>query len=147
MIIGFTGTRIGMTHSQYTEVSRQFLEFQPDILLNGGAVGADEQVICWLVSNRTLMKPKMKVEVYPASDPRERYWDRYLNQGLIETIWPVLKPLERNRVIAERCDRLIAAPDSYHEELRSGTWATIRYAKKAEKPVTIVLPNGEFCNV
>ena len=32
-----------------------------------------------------------------------------------------------------------------HEELRSGTWMTIRYAKKIGKKLVIIWPNGEPC--
>jgi predicted Rossmann fold nucleotide-binding protein DprA/Smf involved in DNA uptake len=144
VIIGFTGTRIGMTGPQYLEVTKQLMELQPDTLINGGAVGADEQVICWVVANRYALKiaSGMIVEIYPASVSRERYWNRYLHQRLIETIWRVQEPLTRNRIIAERCTKLIAAPSSYQEQIRSGTWATIRYAKKAEKPVTVIFPDG-----
>jgi hypothetical protein len=39
---------------------------------------------------------------------------------------------------------VIAAPMSSAEILRSGTWATIRYARKAGKPVLIIWPNGEL---
>jgi predicted Rossmann fold nucleotide-binding protein DprA/Smf involved in DNA uptake len=146
VIIGFTGTRSGMTDPQYVEVTKQLMKLHPDTLLNGGAVGADEQLICWIVANRTTLDTasSVKVEIYPASVSRERYWNRYLHQRLIETIWRVQEPLTRNRAIAEQCDRLIAAPASYREELRSGTWATVRYAKKAEKPVTVIFPDGSF---
>jgi hypothetical protein len=33
---------------------------------------------------------------------------------------------------------LIATPESLTEELRSGTWATIRYARKIKKPCLIL---------
>jgi hypothetical protein len=29
------------------------------------------------------------------------------------------------------------------ERLRSGTWATVRYARKLRKPITILWANGE----
>jgi len=47
--------------------------------------------------------------------------------------------LARNRVIVSRVDVLIAAPLQDEEITRSGTWATIRYARAAGKPV-IQLP-------
>jgi predicted Rossmann fold nucleotide-binding protein DprA/Smf involved in DNA uptake len=43
--------------------------------------------------------------------------------------------LERNHLIVAACDVLNAAPLQDEEILRSGTWATIRYARKAGKTV------------
>jgi hypothetical protein len=49
--------------------------------------------------------------------------------------------LERNRVIVASCTVLIACPAG-PERLRSGTWATVRYAREAGKPIIMVWPNG-----
>lgn len=45
-------------------------------------------------------------------------------------------------MIAETCDRLLAFPNESWEANRSGTWTTVRYARAAGKPVTLVLPDG-----
>jgi predicted Rossmann fold nucleotide-binding protein DprA/Smf involved in DNA uptake len=37
---------------------------------------------------------------------------------------------------------MIATPHSYVEIGRSGTWATVRYARKAGKPIYLILPDG-----
>jgi hypothetical protein len=50
--------------------------------------------------------------------------------------------LERNRDIVDHCDLMIAAPDGLEEQLRSGTWATTRYAKKTHTNTIIIYPNG-----
>ena len=52
--------------------------------------------------------------------------------------------LERNRDIVDACDILIACPRTLKEELRSGTWATVRYARKVGKPVAILWNNGKY---
>ncbi len=51
--------------------------------------------------------------------------------------------LARNRDIVNAADVLIAGPGGMEEIMRSGTWATVRYARKKQKPVIIVYPNGE----
>jgi len=51
-------------------------------------------------------------------------------------------PLVRNRDIVDATDMLIAAPATRKEVLRSGTWATIRYAKKMKKWIYIIYPSG-----
>ena len=50
--------------------------------------------------------------------------------------------LIRNRGIVDSTDRLLATPNEDYERLRSGTWSTIRYAKKCGKLVTIIFPDG-----
>jgi len=51
-------------------------------------------------------------------------------------------PLVRNRDIVDECDLLVACPGSDHEELRSGTWACIRYARKVKRKTIIIWPDG-----
>jgi predicted Rossmann fold nucleotide-binding protein DprA/Smf involved in DNA uptake len=51
--------------------------------------------------------------------------------------------LVRNRDIVDVCNLLLATPGGTVEQLRSGTWATIRYARRIGRPVWIVFPNGE----
>lgn len=50
--------------------------------------------------------------------------------------------LKRNQVIVRESERLMAAPRTYIEEQRSGTWATIRYARKLKRPIQIIWPDG-----
>lgn len=52
--------------------------------------------------------------------------------------------LERNRDIVNDTFGLIACPKSFMEELRSGTWATVRYARKIKRPIMIIRPDGSF---
>lgn len=55
--------------------------------------------------------------------------------------------LDRNRAIVDKCDWLVATPAEMFEQQRSGTWATIRYARKVGRNHVIVWPNGkvEWC--
>ena len=48
--------------------------------------------------------------------------------------------LMRNHDIVDESNLLIAAPKHLIEEIRSGTWATIRYAKKKHIPTIILNP-------
>lgn len=48
--------------------------------------------------------------------------------------------LARNKDIVNQSDILIAAPNTLVEEWRSGTWSTVRYARKMGKPVIILDP-------
>lgn len=56
----------------------------------------------------------------------------------------VLEPkpyLVRNKDIVNASEGMLAAPRG-PEELRSGTWSTIRYARKCRKKVLIMWPDG-----
>jgi hypothetical protein len=49
--------------------------------------------------------------------------------------------LERNHHIVDETDMLIATPRG-PELLRSGTWATVRYARQQGKVIVIIEPGG-----
>jgi hypothetical protein len=52
--------------------------------------------------------------------------------------------LVRNKNIVNNTDMLIACPGEDAEQLRSGTWSTVRYARKLGRPIKIVLPDGSI---
>jgi hypothetical protein len=54
------------------------------------------------------------------------------------SVLPVKPPFERNEDIADMCDILIAAPKAATEVLRSGTWATIRHARRIGRQVVLL---------
>lgn len=47
----------------------------------------------------------------------------------------------RNRAICRKSELLIATPDG-PERLRSGTWTTVRFARKLDMPIVILMPDG-----
>jgi hypothetical protein len=55
-------------------------------------------------------------------------------KGLVE------QGIERNTEIVDDSDHLFAAPKEQFEQLRSGTWATVRRARKKGIPYEILLP-------
>lgn len=50
--------------------------------------------------------------------------------------------IDRNHDIVDSSRMLIAVPGTMHEVLRSGTWATVRYARKLERPIYFAYPDG-----
>ncbi|NIN68884.1 MAG: hypothetical protein GTO63_30195 [Anaerolineae bacterium] len=137
-VIGFTGTRKGMTPEQEKEVD-YFLRVlgPPNSVWHGGAIGADEQfhelVLCrWPAGVHICVLP---VE---HKDRSER-----IEPGPWVHIFPPVKnPLERNRTIARACLHLICTPKDASEVLRSGTWATVRYARRVMRTHTLIYPDG-----
>jgi hypothetical protein len=66
----------------------------------------------------------------------------YCYRQRCDEIRPELPPLKRNHNIVNAVDVLLVGPKG-PEELRSGTWACCRYARKKGKPVVIFWPNGD----
>jgi hypothetical protein len=83
------------------------------------------------------------IVIRPGDKRQHRYWrDRQIDNGE-SFILRMPKPyLERNDLIAMDCGRLLACPYELEEQLRSGTWATIRYARRYQRPITIIFPDG-----
>jgi hypothetical protein len=58
-----------------------------------------------------------------------------------DVIHEPMKNLERDDVVAAQ-DVLIALPRTKGEILRSGTWATVRYAARRQRPIYVIRPDG-----
>jgi hypothetical protein len=52
--------------------------------------------------------------------------------------------LTRDQDIVRDTDVLIAIPAEGVEQHRSGTWATVRFARKLGRDIWIVLPDGQI---
>ena len=132
MKLGFTGTQDGMTDMQAQFVFNTTMDLAPVEAHHGCCVGADFEwgmalgytVGCLVHGHPPLNKSKMaECECDVWHEPKEY--------------------LERNRDIVDATDALIAAPKG-PEEQRSGTWSTVRYARKLRRPIVIVWPSGEM---
>ncbi len=55
-----------------------------------------------------------------------------------DEIMPSLPFLDRNKVIVDMSDVMLIVPFTNEEILRSGTWATYRYAQKMKVPLRMV---------
>jgi hypothetical protein len=127
MKLGFTGTQFGMSPQQARDFND--LLHNPDICpvdeLNefhhGDCMGADADafLIVQRLGWRTIAHPCDIVQ------------KRAFTQS--DVTMPVRRPLERNRIIVDTVDVLVAAPLSIEEVLRSGTWSTVRYARFQKK--------------
>ena len=131
--IGFTGTRSGMTEEQLVKMTLIFMEWiakGPTTLHHGDCVGADQQ------AHHMARIKGLTIIIHPPSDNRRRAFC----DGDAET---EPKPyLVRNQDIVDECSFLIAAPKSAPEEQRSGTWATVRYARKTGRDGIILWSDG-----
>jgi len=130
MIVGFTGTRKGMTQMQQDQLALALSCFYNPAGANelhvGGAAGADDEA--WVAAEAA----GYDVHVHPC--PGVVRDD--LQDG---AVWhETFPPLERNRHIVAASDILVAAARTNTEEQRSGTWATVRYARDKGIPIVML---------
>jgi hypothetical protein len=132
MVIGFTGTRQGMTPAQRHTLLRVFQRFGISVLHHGGAPGADEQ------AHEIAQSLDAQIIEHPSTHKQRGVCP--LQPG--DYRLTAFAPLVRNKYIVNDCARLVATPAQEHPILRSGTWATVRYAMRAKRRAWIVVPDG-----
>lgn len=129
--VGFTGTQVGMTGEQAASVNNLLGMWVPGEFHHGGCVGSDVQAaeLARVWGYKTVRHP---------GDTPSKQDAKFLD----DDSRMVLPNLARNHVIVDEVELMIAAPRQDQEVQRSGTWATIRYARKAARPLYIVFPDG-----
>lgn len=136
MEIGFTGTRKGMTGAQENRLAEMLLTFvNVTGFRHGVCVGADANAVRIVIG----LNLYSSVVAYPSNIPSMTDIDALDASDVVHDPEP---PLQRNKSIVNASNVLIATPGTMEEELRSGTWATVRYARKLGTPVRIIWPNG-----
>jgi hypothetical protein len=134
--IGFTGTRNGMTSEQRTVVEKILRRLEPEWVVHGDCIGADGNFHDIAIRLRSYSDDKYRIRLRPC-DLSARAW---CEGG--DDVTPVKKPLVRNGDIVADADLQIGTPSTHKEVMRSGTWATIRRARKSGTPLVIVWPDG-----
>ena len=131
--VGFTGTQQGMTLVQQSKLI-DYLEQLHDRtpmqieLHHGDCVGSDYEMhhIGKMFGYSIVVHP-------PKNDSKRAYCEGDMTHVCKDY-------LDRNKDIVDSCELLIATPKSNSEEYRSGTWSTVRYARKKNKAVVIIYP-------
>jgi len=145
MKVGFTGCRKGMTKDQEAIFSKLIIDLQAiDEFHHGDCIGSDIQAHEILVQLRENSAVGCKsIIIHPPNNSKFR---ADCSAGPEDKILEEVEYLQRNHDIVEAAKILIATPDGYEEELRSGTWATIRFAKKCSKMILVIYPDGSSVN-
>lgn len=135
--VGFTGTSKGMTLAQHLSVDflfySAFRQFGAE-LHHGDCVGADEQahkIVRWY-------SEPIKIHGHPPDLVAKRA------KCSFDTVDEPKPYLVRNHAIVAATLCLIAAPAQPQEVLRSGTWATVRHARKLNRWIAIAFPDGSI---
>lgn len=135
MKVGFTGTRHALTPNQLASLESTLANLRSQgatELHHGDCKGADA------AAHEFARQYGYRVVIHPPSVSAMR---AYCDGDHWE---PPLEFLARNRAIVEACDLLIACPQLPFEQARSGTWATVRYARKLGRRTCLILPNGQI---
>jgi hypothetical protein len=138
MKLGITGTQTGMKPKQMSTMIDLLMQLKMETeieeLHHGDCIGADAEFVQLV----RVGFPGATIVSHPCTitDKRARV------PSHIEH--PAKPPLERNHDIVDAAELMFAAPKTMNEELRSGTWATIRYARKQKKHLIIVWPDGTY---
>lgn len=134
MIVGFTGTQHGMTaeQSKYVWAFFRSLGGGTNQFHHGDCVGADAE------AHDLAYRESLYIVIHPPIVKAKRAFK------IAHLMLPAKDYIDRNHDIVDACEVLIATPKMRVEELRSGTWATIRYARKKHKKMFIVYPDGSW---
>lgn len=128
MKLGFTGTQQGATLNQARALWSLLRAKDPEEFHHGDCIGADE------LAHYIARSLGIYVIGHPPTNEKKRAFCDCDE-------WREAKPyLDRNHDIVNETHEMVAIPKGPNEELRSGTWATIRYAFKLGTPIAIIYP-------
>jgi imidazolonepropionase-like amidohydrolase len=128
-ILGFTGTQKGLTPAQRLSL-RRVLRVGADAFHHGDCIGADAE------AHAVAQELGLSIVIHPPLISTKRAFC----QGAHYT-YPPRPYMNRNHDIVDAAKWLVACPRR-EEVLHSGTWATVRYARKRGVPIMIVWPDG-----
>lgn len=132
MIVGFSGTRKGMTDAQKFAIAsllEKLASKPPLVAHHGDCIGADTD-FHWLAKEAGYF-----IIGHPCDLSTRSHCP-------VDECQKVKRPLVRDRDIVDESEIMLTCPLGFKEEIRSGTWTTIRYAKKVQRPLVIVYPDG-----
>lgn len=132
--IGFTGNRHGLTEEQKIEIIKILDQYNNIIVSHGDCIGSDTDFHNLCIEYKKLNTEKnFEIHIYPP----ECNMLRAFNLG--DVIYKTKPYLERNKDIVINSKILIGCPiDKHCEEIRSGTWSTIRLARKLKKQIYLL---------
>jgi hypothetical protein len=143
--LGYTGSQHGMTRLQAAVVAHSVFCLQGKVAAahHGSCIEGDEEFALFVHE----LLPGVAHVAHPGYPPKRP--DDFSRRAWVEQRWPdevtVLEPrpfLDRNTDIVVASTQMLCAPRERREQTYSGTWSTIRRARKFGRPHRIVYPDG-----
>ncbi len=127
MIVGFTGTRLGMSQHQKEQFVIKLFELDVHEFHHGDCIGADAD------AHDVVREffPTVRIIIHPPEKTRTQAF-KTGDEARIPAPY-----IMRDKDIVRESEYMIGAPHG-PEVGRSGTWTTLRYARKTNKPHTIL---------
>ena len=136
--LGVSGTQNGSTVEQRWLFAKLLWEAEPSQLRHGDCIGVDKE----MHDIYTAIMLHGGVFLHPASGVGHKR--AHVKRGVVE-VAREFPPLIRNTHIVDNSDFMAFFPQNEKGEiLRSGTWATIRYARDAQTDHLIIRPSGRI---
>ena len=132
--VGFTGTRHGMTEKQKSSFRELIGKLRPCRFSHGDCIGADSDA-------HDIVRETLKdcyISLFPPIYSDKRAFKE------ADFTFEKDEYLARNRKIVDNSAIMVAAPGENTEQLRSGTWSTVRYARKKNRNIRIIYPDGRI---
>lgn len=135
MKLGMTGSRDGLSDKALSTVKDILSKIKSVAEVHhGDCLGADK------IFHDLAVSCGYKIVIHPP--------DKDIMRAGCTTGNPVIRDkqpyIKRNHNIVNECNILIAFPSSQKEIIRSGTWSTVRYARKKGKNLVIIYPDGGY---
>jgi len=111
--------------------------FQPEEVHHGDCIGSDEDF--HYLCRELVSRPD--IHIHPPDNPSKRAFCEPVLKDFIHLEKPYMK---RNDDIVADSHALVATPKGEEVRRGSGTWATIRRARKKGIPIYIIYPDGRF---
>jgi hypothetical protein len=136
--LGVTGTRHDLTQAQYAHVASQVRHPVVTEVHHGDCVGFDAVV------HDLALRAHKRIVIHPPLNPKQRAFCSGPPERV--TILPEADYHVRNHAIVDATEALLAGSATLEEVVRSGTWATVRYARRQARlrtyPIVVIGPDG-----
>jgi hypothetical protein len=134
---GFTGTSKGASPAQLVELEEKLKALFADgfdEFHHGLCIGADEQaaIIAKRLGFRVIAHPGL-----PKDPTNMMYRSDFAGNDEMRDPKPFIA---RDQDIVNEVEHMLATPLTRAEVVRSGTWTTVRYARKVGRQIDLILP-------
>lgn len=138
--LGFTGSQHGSQTEYQLEAVRGFLVgtkvgYETAEFHHGVCIGWDE------IAAEIAHELGYKLFGHPPTKTNK------MSKIVNDFDFPPLPYLERNRRIVDSTAYLLSASRTPYELVRSGTWSTIRFAVRRNKPGVVIYPSGKIVQI